>query len=116
LRYRYYEGMSEVDSFLQACAAIADPVLGEDTLVLDNGVSFKGIWSGVATTTQAEDGGPVLDVDASVCGTLGANITRQQLIGKVGTAKSERFRVINAEIGEAFTTLYLVHASQFAAR
>lgn len=108
--------MSELDTFLRACAVIADVIMGEDTLALDNGVSFTGVWSGVATTTQAEDGGPILDVDASVSGTLGTGITRQQLIGKTGTAKGERFRVVNAEIGEAFTTLYLVHASQFASR
>ena len=108
--------MSQVDDFLRAAALIADPVLGEDTLTLDGGVTFTGVWSGVASSTQAEDGGPMLDVDASVCGTLGDGITRSQLIGKVGTAKGERFRVINADIGEAFTTLFLVHASQFTKR
>jgi hypothetical protein len=108
--------MSELDTFMRGCAVIADPVMGEDTLVLDNGVSFKGIWSGVSSMTQAEDGGPMLDVDASICGTLGTGITRQQLIGKVGTAKGERFRVMNADIGEVFTTIFLVHASQFAKR
>jgi hypothetical protein len=108
--------MSDVDSFLQAAGVLTDPILGEDTLVLDNGVSFAGVWSGVSSMTQAEDGGPMLDVDASICGTLGTGITRQQLIGKVGTAKGERFRVMNADIGEAFTTLFLVHASQFAKR
>jgi len=108
--------MSQVDDFLQAAALITDPVLGEDTLTLDAGVAFTGVWSGVSSMTQAEDGGPMLDVDASICGTLGTGITRQQLIGKVGTAKGERFRIINADIGEAFTTLFLVHASQFAKR
>jgi hypothetical protein len=108
--------MSDVDSFLQAAGVLTDPILGEDTLVLDNGVSFTGVWSGVSSMTQAEDGGPMLDVDASICGTLGTGITRQQLIGKVGTAKGERFRVMNADIGEVFTTIFLVHASQFAKR
>lgn len=108
--------MSQVDDFLIAAALIADPVLGEDTLLLDTGTSFTGVWSGVSTTTQAEDGGPVLDVDASVCGTLGTGITRTQLVGKTGAAKGERFRVVNADIGEAFTTLFLVHASQFTTR
>lgn len=108
--------MSQVDDFLRAAALIADPVLGEDTLNLDNDVTFTGVWSGVSTSTQAEDGGPVLDVDASICGTLGAGITRSQLIGKIGTAKGERFRIVNADIGEAFTTVYLVHASQFTKR
>jgi hypothetical protein len=107
---------STVDAFLQSAAAIADPVIGEDTLVLDNGTEFKGVWSGVASTTQAEDGGPMLDVDASICGTLAAGITRTDLIGKTGAAKSERFRIINADIGEAFTTIFLVHASQFQKR
>ena len=108
--------MSDVDSFLQAAGVLTDPILGEDTLVLDNGVSFTGVWSGVSSMTQAEDGGPMLDVDASICGTLGTGITRQQLIGKVGTAKGERFRVMNADIGEVFTTIFLVHASQFTKR
>jgi len=108
--------MSQVDDFLRSSALIADPILGEDTLQLDNDISFKGVWSGVASTTQAEDGGPMLDVDASICGTLGNGITRTQLIGKTGLAKGERFRVINADIGEAFTTLFLVHASQFTKR
>ena len=107
---------SSVDSFLQAAAAIADQILGQDTLVLDTGPSFTGVWSGVSTTTQAEDGGPVLDVDASICGTLATGVTRTQLIGKTGAAKGERFRIINADIGEAFTTLFLVHASQFDRR
>jgi hypothetical protein len=107
---------SSVDSFLQSCAAIADPIMGEDTLVLDTGTEFTGVWSGVSSTTQAEDGGPVLDVDASICGTLASGITRTQLIGKTGSAKGERFRVINADIGEAFTTIFLVHASQFDRR
>jgi hypothetical protein len=108
--------MSALDAFMRTSSAIADPVMGEDTLVLDTGISFKGVWSGVASMTQAEDGGPMLDVDASICGTLGAGITRQQLLGKTGTAKSERFRIVNADIGEVFTTIFLVHASQFAKR
>jgi hypothetical protein len=108
--------MSAVDVFLQSAAALADPVLGVDTLVLDNGVSFSGVWSGVASTVESADGGPMLDVDASICGTLGAGITRSQIIGKTGTAKDERFRVVNVDIGEAFTTIFLVHASQFHGR
>lgn len=108
--------MSQVDDFLRSASLIADPILGQDTLELDNNISFTGVWSGVASTTQAEDGGPMLDIDASICGTLGAGITRTQLIGKIGTAKGERFRVINADIGESFTTLFLVHASQFTKR
>ena len=108
--------MSQVDDVLRNASLVFDPILGEDTLELDNDVSFTGVWSGVSSSTQAEDGGPVLDVDASICGTLGVGITRTQLIGKIGTAKGERFRVINADIGEAFTTLFLVHASQFTKR
>lgn len=108
--------MSLLDTFLQASAAIGDVIIGQDDLVLDNGLTFTGVWSGVSSTTQAEDGGPILDVDASLCGTLDAGVTRSQLIGKTGTAKGERFRVVNADIGEAFTTLFLVHASQFATR
>lgn len=108
--------MSQVDDFLRACSLVADPILGEDTLILDNGIEFTGVWSGVSSTTQAEDGGPVLDVDASICGTLPVGVTRTQLIGKVGAAKGERFRIINADIGEAFTTIFLVHASQFGQR
>ena len=113
---RFPYNMSIVDTFLQSAAAIADVILGQDDLVLDNEITFTGVWSGVSSTTVAEDGGPMLDIDASICGTLAAGVTRSQLIGKIGTAKGERFRVINADIGEAFTTLFLVHASQFTKR
>lgn len=101
---------------MRAAATIADVVIGEDDFVLDTGTTVRGVWSGVSSSTTAVDGGPVLDVDATIVITLPEGMTRADLIGKIGTAKGERFRIQNADIGEVFTTLFLVHASQFHRR
>lgn len=104
--------MSLLDQFVQAAAAIADPIIGEDELVLDSGVTFRGVWSGVGQAIRADDGGLQAEVDASINGMLPDGLTHSDLIGKVGTAKGARYRVLSADIGKAFTTLFLVHATE----
>lgn len=96
------------------CASVADPTIGEDTLVLDGpgGITLRGVWSPVNTSEQSADGGFQVEADATISVNSAAGINRS-LVKKTGTAKGERFRIVSVDVGEVFTTIFLRHASNF---
>lgn len=106
--------MSDLDDFIQSGFDASADTIGQDSLALDSGVTLTGVWSGVSSAVESADGGPQIDADASIIFKSSGTLTRSALVNKKGTGKGQRFEVIHAEIGEALTTVFLKHATQFA--
>lgn len=106
--------MSDLDDFIQSGFDGSADTIGQDSLALDGGVTLTGVWSGVSSAVPNEDGGLQVESDASIIFKSSASLTRSALVNKYGTGKSQRFQIVHAEIGEALTTVFLKHATQFA--
>lgn len=98
--------ISQVDSFILGAAAQADTVMGLDTLTVSGGITLSGVWSVVTHGSTLEEGGFMLEADATLVVTLDTNVTKA-LVGKTGTAKGDTFRIVQVDIGETMGTLHL---------